>query len=229
VDAPSRSVTWLRAGVGAVLALFPGRVASAAEGRPATPRACLVTRVLGVRHLVQATLTFVAPQLLTPVRGALVDGAHTATAVLLAARSPRHRRAALMNAALAATFCGLDMARAHDAQDQRVVEVEPVMQAPDTSQQHTPEPEPEHAPEPERRELPGGADRFSLGLGEDSYLERAKLIAGAVTAVILVGMFVTSLSDAQSRGWTVALMVLPVAIVIALGARLRRHRTERRL
>jgi hypothetical protein len=177
---------------------------------------------LGVRHLIQATLTFAAPQLLTPVRGALVDGAHTATAMLLAARSPRHRRAALMNAALAATFCGLDMARAHDAQDQRVMEVDPVMQAPDTSQQHTPE------PEPERRELPGGADRFSLGLGEDGYLERAKLIAGAVTAVILVGMFVTSLSE-QSAAWTVALMVLPVVIVIALGARLLRHRKERRL
>jgi hypothetical protein len=92
VGAPSRSVTLLRAGVGAVLAAFPGRVASAAEGHPATPRACLFTRVLGVRHLTQATLTLVAPQLLTPVRAALVDGLHTATAMLLAARSPRHRR-----------------------------------------------------------------------------------------------------------------------------------------
>lgn len=114
MDAPSRSVTLLRAGVGVVLALFPGRVASAAEGRPATPRACLFTRVLGVRNLTQATLTLFAPQFLTPVRGALVDGLHTATVVLLAARSPQHRRAALMNAALAATFCGLDLVRVHD-------------------------------------------------------------------------------------------------------------------
>jgi len=221
VDAPSRSVTWLRAGVGAVLALFPGRVASAAEGHPATPRACLVTRVLGVRHLAQAVLTFVAPQLLTPVRGALVDGLHMATVMLLAARSPQHRRAALMNAALAATFCGLDMARAHDAQGQRVVEEEPVMQVPAAPQQH--------APEPERRKLPQGADQFSLGLGEDSNLERAKLIAGAVTVVVLVGMFVTSLSDVGSPAWSVALMVLPVGLIVAISARLLRHRTQRRL
>jgi hypothetical protein len=226
VDAPSRNVTLLRAGVGAVLALFPGRVASTAEGHPATPRACLVTRVLGVRHLTQATLTFVAPELLTPLRGALVDGVHTATAVLLAARSPRHRRAALMNAVLAATFCGLDMVRAYDAQDQRVVEVKPVMQVPAVPQQHAPEPEPE--PEREHRELPRGADRFSLGLGEDSNLERAKLIAAAVTVVVLVGMFVTSLSDVGSHAWSVALMVLPVGLIVAISARLRRHRTERR-
>lgn len=227
MDAPSRSVTWLRAGVGAVLALFLGRVASAAEGHPATPRACLVTRVLGVRHLAQATLTLVAPQFLTPVRGALVDGLHTATAMLLAARSPRHRRAALMNAALAATFCGLDMARSQDAQDQRVVEEEPVMQVPAAPQQHTPEPG--HAPEPERRKLPQGVDQFSLGLGEDSNLERAKLIAGAVTVVVLVGMFVTSLSDVQSPAWSVALMILPVGLIVAISARLLRHRTQRRL
>lgn len=98
------------------------------------------------------------------------------------------------------------------------------MQAPAAPQQHEPEPE----SEPERRELPRGADRFSLGLGEDSNLERAKLIAGAVTAVVLVGMFVTSLSDAQSPAWSVALMVLPVGLIIAISVRILRHRTERR-
>jgi hypothetical protein len=138
-----------------------------------------------------------------------------------------------MNAALAATFRGPDMVRAHDAQDQRVMEVEPVMQTPATSQRHAPEPE--HAPEPgpepecEHRALPQGADQFSLGLGEDRNLERAKLIAGAVTVVLLVGMFVTSLSEAQSPAWSVALMILPVGLVIAISARLLRHRTERRL
>jgi hypothetical protein len=47
-----------------------------------------------------------------PIRGvallrAGVDGVHTATVTVLAAVSPRHRRAALMNAAVAAAFCGL--------------------------------------------------------------------------------------------------------------------------
>jgi hypothetical protein len=138
VDAPIRVVALLRAGVGAALTVFPGRVASAAEGRPATPLACAFTRVLGVRHLTQATLTLTAPQLLTPSRGAVVDGLHAATVMVLAAVSPRYRRAALMNAALAATFCGLGIVRAHE---QREVDVEPAN--PPMPQQHA-------AGEPER-------------------------------------------------------------------------------
>jgi hypothetical protein len=127
VDAPIRGVALLRAGVGAALTVFPGRVASAAEGRPATPLARVFTRVLGVRHLTQATLTLTltAPQLLTPLCGAVVDGLHAATVMVLAAVSPRYRRAALVNAALAATFCGLGIVR-HEFTDLDEIFIEPV-------------------------------------------------------------------------------------------------------
>ncbi|MBV9160605.1 MAG: hypothetical protein JO281_03385 [Pseudonocardiales bacterium] len=113
MDAPIRGGALLRAGVGAALTVFPGRLASAAEGCPATPCTRLFTRVLGVRHLTQAALTLTAPQLLTPWRGAFVDGLHMATVMVLAAGSPRHRRAALVNAALAAMFCGLGIVLGH--------------------------------------------------------------------------------------------------------------------
>jgi hypothetical protein len=142
VDAPIRGVALLRAGVGAALTVFPDRVASAAEGRPAASLARRATRVLGVRQLVQATLTLTAPQLLPPLRGAVIDALHLVSTMLLAAVSPRHRRAALMNAALAATFCGLGIVRAQGlyAQDHRA----------DSRRDVTPA-ERQEAPSPSRR------------------------------------------------------------------------------
>lgn len=125
MDAPTRSVALLRAGVGAALTVFPDRMASAAEGRPAAPLARRVTRVLGVRQLVQAALTLTAPQLLPPLRGAVIDALHLVSTMLLAAVSPRYRRAALVNAALAATFCGLGMVRAQGHRVDSMREVTP--------------------------------------------------------------------------------------------------------
>jgi hypothetical protein len=216
VDAPIRGVALLRAVVGAALAAFPGRVASAAEGRPAAPLACLFTRVLGVRQLTQATLTLTAPQLLTPSRGAIIDGLHTATAIVLAAMSPRHRRAALVNAALAATFCGLGVAGAHE---QRVVDVEPAKEVPPMPQQHA-----AREPERRRRELPRNADQFSLGLGDDGNLKWAKLIAGALSIVALVAMLITSLFRAPNPLSTAVLAALAVGLVVAMSIQVRRHR-----
>lgn len=221
MDAPIRGVALLRAGVGAALTVFPGRVASAAEGRPATTPARVFTRVLGVRHLTQATLTLTAPQLLTPSRGAVVDGLHAATVMVLAAVSPRYRRAALVNAALAATFCGLGIVSAHE---QRGVDVEPANEVPPMPQQHA-------ADEPERRgwELPRDAEQFSLGLGDDSNLEWAKLIAGALSVVALVAMLITSLVRAPNPVSTVVLAALAVGLVVAMSVRVTRHRAHRRL
>ena len=90
-------MTLLRAGVGGACIVFPRRVASAAAGRPAATLACVFTRILGVRQLVQASLTVTTPELMTPLRGAVIDGLHAATMVLLAAMSRRHRRAALVS------------------------------------------------------------------------------------------------------------------------------------
>lgn len=104
----------LRTGVGVALTAFPGRISSAAVGRPVSTIACLFTRVVGVRHLTQAFLTVTVPELLTPSRGAVIDGLHGASTMLLAAASARYRRAALINTALAATFCGLGVIHAHE-------------------------------------------------------------------------------------------------------------------
>src|SRR5690349_8582561 len=98
-------MTLLRAGIGGACIVFPRRVASAAASRPATTLACVFTRILGVRQLAQATLTVTTPELMTPLRGAVIDGLHAATMVQLAAVSRRHRRAALVSTAMAATFC----------------------------------------------------------------------------------------------------------------------------
>lgn len=62
-----------------------------------------VARVLGIRHVVQAGLTYSAgPDL--HVLGADVDLLHSASMLLLAAVARSHRRAALTSAAIAATF-----------------------------------------------------------------------------------------------------------------------------
>jgi hypothetical protein len=83
-------MTLLRVGVGGACIVSPRRVASAAAGRPAVTLACVFTRILGVRQLVQAALTVTTPDLMTPLRGAVIDGLHAATMVLLAAVSRRH-------------------------------------------------------------------------------------------------------------------------------------------
>lgn len=79
-----------------------------------------------------------------------------------------------------------------------------------------------------RRELPRDSEQFSLGLEADSYLFRAKLIAGAVSAVLLVGMLVTSLFRAPNVEWTVLLAVVTAGLGIAMSAEVLRHRTARR-
>ncbi len=82
--------------------------------------------------------------------------------------------------------------------------------------------------EDRRRELPRDSEQFSLGLEADSYLFRAKLMAGALSAVLLVGMLVTSLFRAPNLGWTVLLEVVTAGLGIAMSAEVSRHRTARR-
>jgi hypothetical protein len=82
--------------------------------------------------------------------------------------------------------------------------------------------------EDRRRDLPRDAERFALGLETDRYLFRAKLMAGAVSEVLLVGMLVTSLFRAPSLEWTVLLAVVTAGLGIAMSAEVSRHRTARR-
>ncbi len=95
----------VRACYGAALLIAPGRVITAATGRPASRRACGVARVLGARHLIQAVVTMAASSSAESVGlGALVDLAHAASMAGLAVADRRVRRLTLPDALIATTF-----------------------------------------------------------------------------------------------------------------------------
>jgi hypothetical protein len=93
-----RALQVVRAGYGTALVLAPGPVIRLATGRPPGRRACQVARVLGARHLIQATLTAIAPRPGVLAAGGQVDAVHTVSMLVLAAVSRGGRRAALADA-----------------------------------------------------------------------------------------------------------------------------------
>jgi hypothetical protein len=93
-----------RAGYGLALVLAPGPAIRLATGRLPTQRACRVAQVLGARHLVQATLTTLAPTPAVLAVGGQVDAVHTVSMLVLAAVSRAGRRAALTDALTEAAF-----------------------------------------------------------------------------------------------------------------------------
>jgi hypothetical protein len=104
------------------------------------------------------------------------------------------------------------------------MEVEPAKEVPSMPQQHA-----VREPERPRRELPGDANQFSLGRGDDSNLERAKLYAGAVSIVALVAMFVTSLFRSPDPISTVVLAVFTAGLIVGMSVRMVRRRADRQL
>jgi hypothetical protein len=68
------------------------------------------TRILGARHLLEAVALALRRGRGPIYAAAGVDAAHAGTMLLLAGRSPRHRRAALANASTAAAL-GMCVAR----------------------------------------------------------------------------------------------------------------------
>ncbi|MFR9805487.1 hypothetical protein ACL02T_24850 [Pseudonocardia sp. RS010] len=99
-----------RAAWGTASLLRPQTVASVC-GAPATRRARAVARVLGARHLVQLGVATALPVRACRTAGAVVDGAHAASCLGLAAASRSWRRAALTDAAVATVFAALGVAR----------------------------------------------------------------------------------------------------------------------
>jgi hypothetical protein len=69
-------------------------------------------------------------------------------------------------------------------------------------------------------------DRNAAALQDDRKLRPAKLAAGVVSVLVLVGLFVTSLFRAPEPAWTVVLAVTAVglATAVALGVRSWRRR-----
>jgi hypothetical protein len=79
-----------------------------------------------------------------------------------------------------------------------------------------------------RRDLPRNSEKFSLGLETRQLPVQGKLMAGAVSAALLVGMLVTSLFRAPNLEWTVLLAVVTAGLGIAMSTEVSRHRTARR-
>src|SRR6476660_1084112 len=97
------ALTAVRALWGTTLLLAPRRLLHTA-GHPPTRAAVAVLRVLGARHIGQSAVTADAPLRPALRWGAAVDALHAATGLALAAASPRWRRAALLDAAVASGF-----------------------------------------------------------------------------------------------------------------------------
>jgi hypothetical protein len=94
-DPKPRAFPLARGSYGAVLLCAPGAAIRLCTGRPASPHARAVARLLGARHLIQAAVTAAAPGTAVLTIGAQVDLAHAASMLGLAAASRPLRRAGL--------------------------------------------------------------------------------------------------------------------------------------
>lgn len=96
---------------------FPGALYRVVSRRPATDTERKTVRVLGARRVAQALLSGRISAHEAGEKGkagsrtrwlvTAVDGSHAASMLLLAAASPRHRRAALASGTVALCFVGM--------------------------------------------------------------------------------------------------------------------------
>jgi hypothetical protein len=100
-----RHIELMRAGWGAALLLAPREVLSQVPGVQIGPKALVVARILGIRHLVQASFSGVRPTPEILAAGVWVDLVHSLTALGLAVTDHRHVRAALADSVVAAVWC----------------------------------------------------------------------------------------------------------------------------
>lgn len=90
---------------GAALLCEPGLAIRLGTGRPPGRRACRIARLLGARHLIQATVTELAPLPdVLLLLGAGIDVTHAASMLMLAGVSSSARRAALTDALAESAF-----------------------------------------------------------------------------------------------------------------------------
>jgi hypothetical protein len=101
-----RAFPLLRAGYGAVLLCAPGALIGVCTGQPPSRLARRTARVLGIRHLSQAVITAREPSSLVLAGGALVDLAHAASMLALAAGDRPARRAEIADGLIATAFAG---------------------------------------------------------------------------------------------------------------------------
>ena len=99
----------VRAVYGAVLLCAPGSVLQRVTGRRADRRSRVIVPVLGVRHVTQAAATAASPGPEALRLGSCVDAMHSASMLGLAMCDRTRRRAALVDATVAATFSGIGL------------------------------------------------------------------------------------------------------------------------
>ncbi len=80
-----------------------------------------------------------------------------------------------------------------------------------------------------RPECPGAAETYAWGLEEDSYLHGAKTVAGALLALALAAMLVTSLLGAPNVAWSVLLAVVVAGLIVVKRMPVVPRRGDRRL
>jgi hypothetical protein len=94
----------VRAGWGLALLLAPDLVVRRLGGASPGRATRAVARVLGARHVSQAVLTMAVPSRQVLRWGGFADLAHATTDLVAAAADVRYRRAALIDAGIAATL-----------------------------------------------------------------------------------------------------------------------------
>jgi hypothetical protein len=91
-----------RAAWGAALLIGPGTVLEQVHGVRADSRSIAVARLLGARHVAQATLSGTRPAPAILALGVWIDTAHAGTALAFAAAGRTRARGAILDAAVAA-------------------------------------------------------------------------------------------------------------------------------
>lgn len=99
-----RSIEIVRGLWGAALLAAPEAVLTRVHGVQADRTAVTVARILGARHLVQATLSGVNPSPEVLAAGTWVDSVHSATAFGLATADSRRARAGITDGIVAAVW-----------------------------------------------------------------------------------------------------------------------------
>lgn len=102
-----RGFELLRAGWGAVLVAAPAGVLNHIHGVEVDRKALVVTRILGARHLVQASFSGINPGPEVLAAGIWVDTVHSMTAFGLAAADRRRARGGIVDGVVAALWAGL--------------------------------------------------------------------------------------------------------------------------
>lgn len=102
----NRGIELGRAAWGVALLADPDGVLGTVHGLTVDRRSRVVARILGARHLAQATLSGRRPSPEVLAMGAWVDAVHALTAVALAVVDPGRARAGVTDAAIAAGWAG---------------------------------------------------------------------------------------------------------------------------